>query len=255
MEEKTSLAVLFDLDGVISDTASVHASAWKKVFDRVLTVAGKHDAMFDQINDYLMYVDGKTRLVGITDFLRSRHIEMPEGNYNSEGIDTIYGIGNAKNTIFCDLLESVGVKLFDDAIRAIKILKDARAQIGIASSSKNARLVLKKAGLTEYFQSILDGTAAEHDGIKSKPDPAFYLRAAELLGRSPAECIVVEDAISGVVSAKKAGIGYVVGICRKGGGNALKDNGADISVSSLDELNFLGLEAPYRYYKSSVIQG
>lgn len=230
------LAVLFDLDGVISDTASVHAKAWKVVFDQVLATAGHAFVPFDESADYLRYVDGKTRLAGITDFLRSRGINLPEGTLDSVGIKTIQGIGNTKNAVFRDLLESDGVTIFEDALRAIDALRNDGVEIGLASSSKNARVVLEKAGLVECFKSIMDGVVAENDGVASKPDPAFYRRAAALLDRNPSQCIVLEDAISGVISAKLAGAGLVIGICRSGDRGELVANGADLIVSSLDEL-------------------
>jgi beta-phosphoglucomutase family hydrolase len=231
-----TLAVLFDLDGVISDTASLHAKAWKVVFDKVLANA-RHDFVpFDESVDYLRHVDGKSRLVGIEDFLRSRGIELHQGTADAAGIETIHGIGNSKNTIFRELLESDGVTIFEDALRAINTLRNCGAEIGLASSSKNARIVLEKAGLTECFKSIFDGMVAENEGVASKPDPAFYRHAAALLGQNPNQCIVLEDAISGVVSAKLAGAGLVIGLCRNGNGDALVANGANFTVSSLDEL-------------------
>lgn len=232
-----SLAVLFDLDGVISDTASVHAKAWKMVFDLVLANTQHTFVPFDEM-DYLRYVDGKSRLVGITDFLRSRDIELHQGVVDDSGIETIHGIGNTKNTVFCDILELDGVTIFEDALRAIDTLRSNGADIGLASSSKNARVVLDKAGLTRNFKSIFDGKVAENDGVASKPDAAFYRHAATLLGQPPRKCIVLEDAISGVVSAKLAGAGLVIGLCRNGNEDALATNGADLIVSSLDELEF-----------------
>jgi beta-phosphoglucomutase family hydrolase len=236
-----ALAVLFDLDGVISDTAVTHAQAWKAVFDQVLSSEDSKFTPFDEEIDYLRYVDGKSRQVGISDFLVSRGIHLPMGDANDSGIDSIQGIGNTKNAVFRALLETAGVKIFPDALRAIEKFRAAGVDLGLASSSKNARLVLEKAGLAGCFKSILDGTTAERDGINSKPDPAFYRRAAELLGRVPAECIVFEDAISGVISAKQAGVGLVVGVCRKGDGVSLQTSGADIIVSSFNELNFQSL--------------
>lgn len=232
------LVVLFDLDGVISDTASVHAKAWKAVFDDVLTIDGRRYAPFAEPEDYLRYLDGKTRLAGIEDFLRSRAIDLPLGVANAAGIDSIHGIGNTKNAVFRNLLATNGVTIFADALRLIEMLQTVGADIGLASSSKNARLVLEKAGLTGCFKSILDGLVAEEYGVASKPHPDFYRHAASLLGRSPKQCVVIEDAISGVVSAKQAGTGLVIGIARHGDGQSLRANGADMVLSSLDELDF-----------------
>lgn len=232
------LAVLFDLDGVISDTASVHKRAWKVVFDKFLRTQKGCHVPFVAPDDYLRYLDGKARLTGIEDFLRSRSIDLPYGEVDALKIDCVHGIANAKNVIFRELLDISGLVIFGDALRQIEALMASAADIGLASSSKNARLVLDKAGLTGCFKSIMDGIVAEEKGIASKPHPAFYHYAADMLGRSTKQCIVFEDAISGVVSAKQAGVGLVVGISRNGDSRVLRTGGADIVVSSLDELDF-----------------
>lgn len=229
---------MFDLDGVISDTALVHSKAWKIVFDDVLILDGRCCTPFAEPEDYLQHLDGKTRQAGIEDFLRARAIDLPLGGADATGIDSIHGIGNTKNAVFRDLLTTNGVTIYADALRLLEMLQTVGADIGLASSSKNARLVLEKAGLTGCFKSILDGVVAEKAGVASKPDPAFYRHAAALLGRSPKQCVVIEDAISGVVSAKQAGTGMVIGIARHGDGQSLRANGADMVVSSLDELDF-----------------
>ncbi|WP_445780235.1 HAD family hydrolase [Shewanella sp.] len=236
-----ALAVLFDLDGVISDTAVTHAQAWKAVFDQVLSSDDSKFTPFDEKIDYLRYVDGKSRQAGIADFLASRGIHLPMGDAIDSGIDSIQGIGNTKNAVFRALLETAGVKIFPDALRAIEKFRAGGVELGLASSSKNARLVLEKAGLSAHFKSILDGMVAEAQGVASKPDPAFYRCAANLVGRDPSQCIVFEDAISGVMSAKLAGAGCVVGVSRQGNENSLKEHGADIVLETLDELDtYLG---------------
>ncbi|NVK33316.1 MAG: beta-phosphoglucomutase family hydrolase [Rhodobacteraceae bacterium] len=231
-------AVLFDMDGVISDTASIHTKAWKAVFDQVLSNIDPSAPPFNETEDYLRYVDGKSRPAGIRDFLSSRNLQLPTGEVTDSNVNTICGIGNDKNQIFRKFLETEGVKLFEDALIALNTLKQNNALLGLASSSKNASLVLERTGLTEYFSSILDGEVAEENGIKSKPDPEFYTFAARLLGKLPEECIVIEDAISGVISARDAGAGLIIGIDRKGDGETLRTNGAGIVVSSLNELDF-----------------
>lgn len=232
-----TLAVLFDLDGVISDTAVTHAQAWKIVFDQALLVNKKGSLPFDKERDYLRYVDGKSRQAGIADFLASRGIIFPLGEFSDDGINSIQGIGNRKNTIFRDLLEKNGVKIFPDALRAIQKLRASGVELGLASSSKNARNILDMVGLSVQFKSILDGVVAEASGVASKPDPDFYRFAADLLGFHPSDCIIFEDAISGVVSAKQAGAGYIVGVARRGNENELKEYGADLVLTTLDELN------------------
>lgn len=230
-------AVLLDLDGVISDTASLHAKAWKTVFDQVFTATGRKNKVFDKAGDYERFIDGKSRQSGIIDFLNSCSIRLPLGESNSFGLDSVYGIGNTKNAVFVELIKRNGIRLFPDAIRLIARLKSEKYEIGLSSSSKNARLVLQKAGILGSFNSIMDGLVAEEMGVSSKPHPDFYKQAAILVGRDPSQCIVVEDAISGVISAKKAGAGKVIGISRGNSRQSLLENGADLVVSSLDELD------------------
>jgi HAD superfamily hydrolase (TIGR01509 family) len=229
-------AALFDLDGVISDTASVHAKAWRIAFDQALGRLGQTGRPFDEKIDYFLHVDGKMRQVGIEDFLASRGIVLPLGNASQNGLDTVNGIGNTKNAIFRDLIARDGVKIFEDALRLIDRLRRAGFELGIASSSKNARAVLERTGLLTHFGVIMDGLVAEKERVKSKPSPQFYQHAAVLFSRPPGECIVIEDALSGIASAKQAGIKLVVGIARSDDGAALRESGADIVVGSLDDV-------------------
>lgn len=229
-------AVLFDLDGVISDTASVHAKAWKTAFDMALSNLDQRCAPFTEPTDYIEHLDGKTRLAGIASFLSSRGIDLPTGQTCDTGFGTILGIGNSKNDIFRRLIAEHGVNIFGDAVRLIQKLRELNLELGLASSSKNARTVLERGGLIEAFRAIMDGVVAEERNIASKPDPAFYLYAAQLLGRSPEDCVVIEDAISGIVSAKAAGARTVIGAARNNNGSSLRGTGADIVVSSLDDL-------------------
>jgi len=229
-------AILFDLDGVISDTASLHAEAWKTTFDSVW-LARRHDFVpFRQPSDYLCHFDGKTRIAGIESFLRSRGVALPLGDVDDNGAGTVLGIGNSKNATFGLLLAARGVDVFADARRLIATAQGLGLELGLASSSKNARAVLETAGLLDVFHTIMDGTLADDYGVGSKPDAAFYRFAAELLGRSPDECIAIEDAVSGVVSAKSAGIGTVIGVARRDDAAALRAGGADVVVTSLDDV-------------------
>lgn len=231
------LATLFDLDGVITDTASVHAKAWRIVFDEALKRLGVTDRLFDEQVDYALHVDGKMRSKGIEAFLASRNITLSLGAADRDDLNTVYGIGNTKNALFRDLIAKGGVRIFDDARRLIAKLRDSDFELGIASSSKNARLVLEMSGLLDSFTIVMDGLVAERSGVSSKPSPQFYRHAAGLLGREPAECAVIEDAISGIVSAKQAGIKFVVGIARGVNPSALRANGADTVVGSLDDIS------------------
>ena len=232
----TSQAVLFDLDGVISDTASVHARAWATVFNNALKARNLADRPFDEERDYLLHVDGKTRQAGIEGFLASRDIVLPLGDADAEGLDTVNGIGNVKNAVFRDLVARSGVTIFDDARRLIAKLRAAGFALGLASSSKNARMILETAGMIDNFSMIMDGLVAERDGVRSKPSPDFYRHAAMRFERKPADCVVVEDAISGIVSASQAGVGLIIGVARRDNVAALLASGADLVVVSLDEL-------------------
>jgi beta-phosphoglucomutase-like phosphatase (HAD superfamily) len=229
-------AILFDLDGVISDTASLHAEAWKATFDSI-HLAGRYDfAPFRQPADYLCHFDGKTRTAGIDSFLRSRGLGLPLGHIDDQSAETMLGIGNSKNAAFALLLAEGGVNVFADARRLIATAQGLDLELGLASSSKNARLVLEAAGLLGIFHTIMDGTLADYHGVGSKPDAAFYRFAAELLGRSAVECIAIEDAVSGVISAKRAGIRTVIGVARRDDAAALRAAGADLVVTSLDDV-------------------
>ena len=230
-------SVLFDLDGVISDTATIHSKAWKTVLERTIKTHNKSQMPFIMTKDYPKHLDGKTRYAGIKSFLKSRGIKVPVGKVLDKGYNSIIGISNEKYTIFRNVLEQDGLSIFQDAIRLMQKLETLGAEMGLASSSKNARAILEQADLAKRFKYILDGVIAEKHGIASKPDPEFYLHAAELMGRKPQECVVLEDAISGVISAQRAGIKTVIGVARKNNANILIDNGADITVSSIDELN------------------
>ncbi len=229
-------SVLLDLDGVISDTALIHAQAWQIVFDNVLDANEIKNVKFDIRADYIKYIDGKSRHLGIKDYLKIHSLNFPKGDKNSFDLSTIHGIGNRKNQIFRNLIDSQGAEIFPDAIRLIKKLLDLKIKIGLSSSSKNARYVLEKASLINCFDSVMDGIVAEKEGVASKPSPEFYDYASKLIGRPPNECIVIEDAIAGTQSAKNAGIGLVIGVSRRGDGAMLQDNGADIVVSTLDDL-------------------
>jgi len=231
------LAVLFDLDGVISDTASAHAMAWKAIFEEFLAQDYLSSKAIFEPRDYIYYIDGKDRLAGIESFLESRNITLPTGHPEDTGLNTIRGIGNSKNIYFNKLLTKYGVHIFEDAKRLIYSLQGLGLKLGLASASKNAKTILVEGGLKDCFQLIFDGSVAEKIGIRSKPHGDFYIHAANFVGHTPQNCIVIEDAISGVISAREAGIKTVIGIARQSDGIELGNSGADIVVSSLDELD------------------
>ena len=231
------LAVLFDLDGVISDTAYTHAMAWKSIFEKFLNQNSLPFPLKFEASDYLHYLDGKARFTGIQSFLESKNIKLSVGQPEDKGLDTIHGIGNAKNALYLDMLLRNGVHIFDDALRLINILQESGLSLGLASASKNAENILEKGGIKDRFEFVMDGRVAELYQIKPKPHPDFYKNAANFLGYRAQNCIVIEDAISGVIAAKRAGVKIVIGIDRQSNGIGLLKNGADLIVSSLDEID------------------
>ncbi len=234
-------ATLFDLDGVLTDTASVHKKAWKSMFDDFLKAdaerAGTQFVPFDADDDYLKYVDGKKREDGVRSFLASRNIELPDGGLE-DGPDarTIHGLGNRKNEMFAHTLHTDGVKVFEGSRRYLEAAVKAGFGIAVVSSSANTREVLELTGLDKFVQHRVDGVTIREQNIAGKPAPDSYLRAAELLGVSPAEAVVFEDALSGVEAGRAGNFGYVVGVDRVGQAEALRRSGADVVVTDLAEL-------------------
>lgn len=231
-------AVIFDLDGVITDTASVHAQAWKTMFDEYLRRSGHQAAGQPEFNieaDYKNYIDGKIRLAGIASFLQSRGIELPEGGGNDTNPSTIYGLGNIKNEIFRQLLEKSGVILFNDAERCVRALHRQGAPIAVASSSKNCEFILECCGIRDLFQVVVDGRFIQEKNKCSKPAPDIFIEAARQLGVELSRTIIIEDAPSGVAAARAAAAAVVVGLDRSGTSD-LMARGADFVVSSLDDI-------------------
>lgn len=219
-------AVLFDLDGVITPTASVHEHAWAELF-----------APWDfTADDYLTYVDGKPRYEGVRSFLSSRDVTLPDGTPDdAPGDDTICAMGNRKNEVFNAILERDGVTPYPGTMRVLDHLDVLGIAQAIVSSSKNARPVLRAAGLGGRFEHVVDGVTAVEEDLAGKPDPAMFRRGAELLGVDAADAVVVEDASSGVAAGAAGGFGYVLGVDRGGNRDALVAAGADEVVDALDE--------------------
>jgi len=235
----TITAWLFDLDGVVTDTASIHGRAWKRLFDGFLKRrAGDGD--FEPLKlpeDYLAHIDGKPRYEGVRDFLASRGIELPWGSVDdAPGEETVCALGNAKNDWFNEVLAKEGVPVFDRCVALIDRLRAHGHQTACVSSSKNCRPVLKTAGLFEHFDAIVDGTDLEREGMRGKPEPDTYVRAAERLGATPAEAAVFEDALSGVEAGRRGKFGLVVGVDRGAGAEALRAGGADRVVADAGDL-------------------
>jgi len=234
--------VIFDLDGVITGTARVHALAWESMFNVFLQKIAKREKKafvpFDPEHDYLQYVDGMPRMEGVKCFLESRGIEFPFGDYNDPpDKETICGMGNRKNLDFQKVLKKEGPDVFETSIKFVKTLKKKGIRVGVASSSKNCKLILKLAGLETLFETNVDGNVSQKLGLKGKPDPDIFVTAAENLGLLPGECVVVEDAVSGVQAGRNGNFALTLGIARNDTGEALKLNGADIVIHDLGEIS------------------
>ena len=234
-------AVLFDLDGVLTATAKVHAASWKELFDTYLQqraeARGEEFRPFEIATDYVEYVDGKPRFDGVRDFLRSRGIELPEGERSDPpDRETVSGLGNRKDRMVKAILESQGVEVYEGSVTLARRLRDQGMKLAVVSASKNCAAVLDAAGIADLFEVRVDGVVAERLGLPGKPAPDPFLEAARELGVEPARSVVVEDAISGVQSGRAGNFGLVIGIDRKGDGATLLENGADIVVADLEEM-------------------
>ena len=234
-------ACLFDLDGVLTQTAKVHAAAWKEMFDDFLreraAQTGEKFVRFDPVADYDTYVDGKPRYDGVRSFLASRGIELPEGDPNDPpSAETVRGLGNRKNELVLALLKRDGVKVYEGSVRYVRAVRDAGLRRAVVSASANCREVLQAAGIEDLFEVRIDGIVVEQQHLKGKPAPDTFLAAAEQLGATPGEAAVFEDALAGVEAGRAGGFGFVVGVDRTGQREALKEHGADTVVSDLAEL-------------------
>lgn len=228
-------AVLFDLDGVITPTAEIHMHAWAKLFSAELAARGIPEPYTDA--DYFQYIDGKPRYDGVRAMLASRGIVLPEGSpSDAPELETVCGLGNRKNSVFTAVLEEDGIAPYPGSVAFLDTVERAGLQVAVVSSSKNAEVVLRAAGLRDRFGVVMDGVVAAREGIAGKPAPDTYVEAGRLLGCSPAECVVVEDAHSGVQAGRSGDFGLVLGVDRGIGHQALIDAGADVVVDDLDEL-------------------
>jgi beta-phosphoglucomutase family hydrolase len=231
---------LFDLDGVLTQTAKVHFAAWKQMFDEYLKQRAEADGEefkeFTQ-DDYDEYVDGKPRYEGVQSFLESRGIDLPLGNPDDPPeAETVHGVGNRKNELVLKLIREQGVEPYEGSVRYLHAARDAGFRRAVVSSSANCKDVLQAAGIEDLLEVRMDGLVAEREHIKGKPAPDTYLKAAEMLDAEPAQCAVYEDALAGVESGRAGNFGCVVGVDRVGQAEALKEHGADIVVKDLAEL-------------------
>ncbi|UKA59013.1 HAD family hydrolase [Arthrobacter sp. FW306-2-2C-D06B] len=228
-------ALLFDLDGVLTPTAVVHEQAWQELFDGYLAETGHPEGY--QESDYFDHIDGKPRFDGVRDFLTSRGITLPEGPTDDDPANTsVQGLGNRKNRIFNEIVDSRGVEPYAGSVRFIHAALELGLKLAVVSSSRNAPAVLKAAGLDGYFPVVVDGQVAAAVGLPGKPDPATFRYAAELLDVPAAGCVVVEDAVSGVQAGSAGNFRAVIGVDRGAGHQTLLDAGATFVVDDLDDL-------------------
>jgi len=239
------VAALFDMDGVLTDTATVHAEAWAEAFDSFLAhhaaSTGESAREFSRW-DYLAYVDGKPRADGVRDFLAARGIALPEGGLDDPpGLDTVHGLGNLKNRFLLERIGRNGADVYHGSLRYLEAARGAGLRRAVVSSSTNCGEVLESTGLAWLMQARVDGLTVQQMGLQGKPAPDAFLEAARRLDVAPAQTAVFEDALSGVAAAKDGGFGFVVGVDRSDQGAALLAHGADVVVTDLADL--LVLEA------------
>lgn len=208
-------AVLFDLDGVVTNTAAVHAAAWKVLFDPI--VVARQLPGFDSSLEYLRYLDGQTREEGILRFLESRGIAVPRGGARDSASDwSAFGLGKKKNDLFLARIKTEGVRVFPETASLLQRLRDGKVPVGLVSSSRNTHAVIAAARISDMFDTVVDGQAVELLQLKGKPDPSMFLEAVRRLGVKSAKTAVVEDAVAGVEAGRRGGFGLVVGVNRSG---------------------------------------
>jgi beta-phosphoglucomutase family hydrolase len=234
-------ACLFDLDGVLTQTAKVHAAAWKEMFDRFLRVrsaqTGEQFVPFDAVRDYDEYVDGKPRYDGVRSFLRARGIVHPEGDPGDPpGTETVAALGNLKNEIVLSLIRQQGVQAYEGSVRYVRAARDAGLRRAVVSSSANSKEVLAAAGIEDLFEEVVDGIVAARERLTGKPAPDTFLFGARALGVEASEAAVFEDALAGVAAGRAGRFGFVVGVDRVGQADELRAHGADVVVRDLAEL-------------------
>jgi beta-phosphoglucomutase family hydrolase len=237
----TVTGCLFDLDGVLTRTAIVHARAWKQMFDGFLgewaARTGQTFVPFDAGADYGNYVDGRPRLEGTRGFLLSRGIDLPEGSPDDPpGTGTLHGLSNKKNDLVLRLLREGGVEVYQDSVRYVQAVRDAGLSTAVVSSSANTAEVLDAAGIAHLFDARIDGVVAVERRLPGKPAPDMFLAGAAALGVGPDAAAVFEDALAGVEAGRAGGFALVVGVDRVGQAEALRRHGADVVVGDLSEL-------------------
>ncbi|MBQ0895044.1 beta-phosphoglucomutase family hydrolase [Micromonospora sp. U56] len=234
-------ACLFDLDGVLTQTAKVHNAAWKQTFDAFLArraaATGEPFRPFDPGPDYNRYVDGRPRADGVRSFLASRGVVLPEGSPDDPPeADTVTGVGNRKNVVLLERIHHDGVEVYPGSVTYLRAAVAAGLRRAVVSASANCRAVVAAAGLEPLLEARVDGLVARAEGLRGKPHPDTFLAGAKLLGVDPANAAVFEDALAGVAAGRAGGFGYVVGVDRVGQADELRDQGADIVVTDLSDL-------------------
>jgi beta-phosphoglucomutase family hydrolase len=235
-------AAIFDMDGVITQTAAVHSTAWKRMFDEYLRGRavrfGELYREFTHAEDYLKYVDGRPRYRGVETFLYSRGIALPFGTpSDAPRLETICGLGNRKNELFNQILESEGVQVYPSTLELIDDLRRRGIRVGLATSSKNSGVILNKTNTASLFATVVDGLVSEKLGLKGKPEPDIFTTASANLGIAATRAIVIEDAVSGVQAGARGHFALVVGVARENNAHELRANGADLVVKDLSETN------------------
>ena len=248
MTRKKFKGVILDLDGVVTGTARVHGLAWESMFNDYLKERADRDGTqfipFNQEGDYLEYVDGKPRMKGVESFLESRGIQLRFGDYDDPpDKETVCGLGNRKNKDFQKILRKEGPDVFDSTINFIKACRQRSIKVGVASSSRNCKLILELGNIEKYFETRVCGIVSRELNLKGKPDPDIFVVAARNLGLQPHECVVIEDAISGVQAGKNGNFGLTLGIAREINGDTLIQNGADLVVSDMSEISVDEIQA------------
>jgi beta-phosphoglucomutase family hydrolase len=234
-------ACLFDLDGVLTDTAKIHAAAWRQTFDGFLreraAKTGERFVPFDPVADYDEYVDGRPRYDGVRSFLAARGIDLPEGEpRNPPSTETVAGLGNRKNELLLQMIRADGVEAYEGSVRYVRAAQHAGLQRAVVSSSSNCREMLIAAGIEDLFEQRIDGLIAARDHLDGKPAPDTFLAGARALGVGPEQAAVFEDALAGVAAGRAGGFACVVGVDRVGHAEELRAHGADLVVSDLAEL-------------------
>jgi beta-phosphoglucomutase family hydrolase len=234
-------ACLFDLDGVLTETATLHAKAWQQMFNDFLSdrarSSGQPFVPFDPVRDYDQYVDGKPREDGTRSFLDSRGIQLPEGTVDDPATaETVHGLGKRKNDILLALMRKQGIKAYPGSVRYLRAVKSAGLRTAVVSSSENCHEALIAAGIAELFDARVDGVVAAERRLAGKPAPDTYIAAAHALGVTPVQAAVFEDALAGVSAGRAGRFGFVVGVDRMGQADELRRHGADVVVTDLDQL-------------------